>query len=62
MTCTAERRVYGNPEPRVFVRQPVDIEYVHKDVAVLKDGPPTGTLIVNVGAAELMGVEQRGVK
>ena len=51
--------VYGNPEPRVFVRLPVEIEYVHKDVAVLKDGPPTGTLIVSVGAAELMGVEQR---
>ena len=51
--------VYGNPEPRVFVRQPVDIEYVHEDMAVLTDGPPAGTVIVSVGAAELMGVEQR---
>ncbi|MDP9137364.1 MAG: hypothetical protein M3N38_04210 [Pseudomonadota bacterium] len=54
--------VYGNPEPQVFVRQPIAIEYIHRDLAVLKDGPPTGTVIVSIGAAELMGVEQRLVK
>lgn len=51
--------VYTNPEPLAFVRQAIDIEYIHKNLAVLKDGPPTGTVIVSVGAAELMGVEQK---
>lgn len=50
---------YGNPEPLVFVRQAITIEYIQKDLAVLKEGPPTGTAIVSVGAAELMGIEQR---
>jgi hypothetical protein len=54
--------VYGNPEPLVFVREPVVVEYVHRDVAVLKAGPATGTPIVTVGAAELMGIERRLVK
>jgi hypothetical protein len=51
--------VFTNPEPLVFVRQAIAIEYIHKDLAVLKEGPPTGTVIVSVGAAELMGVEQK---
>ncbi len=54
--------VYGNPEPLVFVRLPVVVEYVHKDQAVLKEGPPTGTVIVSVGAAALMGLEQRATR
>ena len=54
--------IYSSPEPLVFVRQPITVEYVHQDVAVLTDGPATGTAIVSVGAAQLMGVEQRGAK
>ena len=62
MTCTARPGSIGSPEPLVFVRQPIAIAYVHEDVAVLKDGPATGTAIVSVGAAQLMGVEQRVAK
>jgi hypothetical protein len=49
--------VYTSPSPRTFVRQPVHIDYIERDVAVLKDGPPTGTQVVSVGAAELFGTE-----
>ena len=51
--------VFTSPEPLVFERQSIAIEYIRKDLAVLKEGPPTGTMIVSVGAAELMGVEQK---
>ena len=49
--------VYTNPEPLVFVRSRVDIEYFDRDMAVLRDGPELGTQIVVVGAAELLGAE-----
>jgi hypothetical protein len=50
---------YTNPAPLTYVRHPIDIEYIQGDLAVLKDGPATGTSVVTVGAAELMGVEQK---
>jgi hypothetical protein len=49
--------VYTSPEPRVFVRQPIHIENVVGDDVVLVDGPPEGTAVVTVGAAELYGAE-----
>jgi hypothetical protein len=49
--------VYTNPEPLVFVRKPVKVEYIEGDVAVLSDGPPVGTAVVTVGTAELLGME-----
>ena len=49
--------VYTNPEPLVFVRKPIKVEYVEGDVAVLADGPPVGTAVVTVGTAELLGME-----
>jgi hypothetical protein len=49
--------LYTNPEPLVFVRFKIAVERVLGDVAVLLDGPPPGTMVVMVGAAELMGVE-----
>ena len=48
---------YTNPEPLVYVREPIDIDYIEGDIAVLNDGPPAGTVVVSVGAAELYGVE-----
>ena len=48
---------YTNPEPLVFVRHRITIDYIEKDTAVLLDGPPAGTAVVTVGAAELFGVE-----
>ncbi|HEV3365246.1 MAG TPA: hypothetical protein VG795_14090 [Acidimicrobiia bacterium] len=49
--------VYTNPEPLVFVRQPIKIDYIDGDVAVLTEGPPAGTAVVTVGTAELLGME-----
>ena len=49
--------VYTNPEPLVFVRQPIKVDYIDGDVAVLADGPPAGTAVVTVGTAELLGME-----
>ena len=48
---------YTNPEPLVFVRHLVTVDYIEGDTAVLLDGPPAGTAVVTVGAAELFGVE-----
>jgi hypothetical protein len=49
--------VYTNPEPLVFVRQPVKVDSIDGDLAVLADGPPAGTAVVTVGTAELLGME-----
>ena len=49
--------IYTNPEPLVFIRQPIKVDYIDGDVAVLVDGPPAGTAVVTVGTAELLGME-----
>jgi hypothetical protein len=49
--------VYTSPEPLVFVRHRIQVEYISGDRAVLSQGPPTGTAVVTVGAAELFGAE-----
>jgi hypothetical protein len=49
--------VYTSPEPLVFVRHRITVEYIAGDQAVLADGPPSGTAVVTVGAAELFGAE-----
>jgi hypothetical protein len=48
---------YTNPEGRTFVRASITVDRIEGDVAILSDGPPVGTLVVAVGAAELWGVE-----
>lgn len=48
---------YTSPEPLVFVRHRLIIEYIDGDRAVLSAGPPLGTAVVTVGAAELYGIE-----
>lgn len=49
--------VYTNPQPRTFVRSKVDVDYIEGDLAVLKDGPPPGTVVASVAVAELYGAE-----
>ena len=49
--------VYTNPSPLVFVRQPIKVDYIDGDLAVLSDGPPAGTAVVTVGTAELLGMD-----
>jgi hypothetical protein len=48
---------YTVAEPLTFVRQSVSVEAIKDNIALLKDGPPPGTEVVTVGAAELYGVE-----
>jgi hypothetical protein len=49
--------VYTSPKPLTYVRQRIAIERVDGDTAVLRAGPPAGTLVVTVGGAELLGTE-----
>jgi hypothetical protein len=53
---------YTNPESLVFVRQPVSIARVDGDQAILTVGPPLGTPVVSIGAAELYGAETEFAK
>jgi hypothetical protein len=48
---------YTNPESLVFVRHRISVDYIDRDLAILSDGPPPGTKVVTVGAAELFGTE-----
>ena len=52
-----ETWVYTNPEPLVFVRQSVSVDYIEGDLAILSKGPSAGTAVVTVGGAELYGAE-----
>ena len=49
--------VYASPSARTFVRHKVEVDYIQGDLVVLKDGPPTGTVVASVGVAELYGTE-----
>jgi nitrous oxide reductase accessory protein NosL len=49
--------IYTSPQPRTFVRHKVDVDYIEGDMAILKDGPPAGTVVASVGVAELYGTE-----
>lgn len=52
-----ETWVYVSPEPFTFVREPVTIDYIEGDRAVLVDGPPVGTSVATVAVAELYGTD-----
>ncbi len=49
--------VYTNPQPLVFIRQPIYIETIRGNEVILSGGPPAGTAVVTVGGAELYGTE-----
>lgn len=49
--------VYTNPEPLVFVRQSISVNYVEGDQAFLSEGPSPGTAVVTVGGPLLYGAE-----
>ena len=52
-----ETWVYTNPEPLVFIRQIISIDYIEGDLAFLTEGSSAGTNVVTVGGAELYGAE-----
>ena len=49
--------VYATSGEHVFVRTQVRVDRIDGDVALLLDGPPSGTSVVTVGLAELYGAE-----
>jgi len=50
---------FTNPQPLAFVRAHVVVERIEGDRVILAEGPPAGTLVVTVGATELLGVEHK---
>jgi len=52
-----ETWIYTNPEPLVFVRYPIVIDYIDGDMVVLTDGPDVDTSVVTVGVSLLYGAE-----
>ena len=52
-----ETFTYTAPEPLTYVRQKIIIDNVVGDSVMLSDGPPAGTEVVTVGAAEVYGSE-----
>jgi hypothetical protein len=51
---------YTNPEPFVYMREPITVTAIKGDQAFVSDGPAAGTAVVTVGSAELSGVETSG--
>ena len=49
--------VYTNPEPNVFLRHEIKIDFIKDETVHLIEGPPVGTKVVTQGAAELYGTE-----
>jgi hypothetical protein len=48
---------YVTSKPLVYMREQVTVETIDGDVAHISAGPPTGTQVVTIGAAELYGAE-----
>jgi hypothetical protein len=48
---------FTEPKPLTFVRRPIAVDSISGKGAILSDGPPDGTEVVTVGAAELYGAE-----
>lgn len=49
--------VYTSPEPRTYIRAAVTVDKITGDRVQLRSGPPAGTEVVTIGAAELFGTE-----
>jgi hypothetical protein len=49
--------VYAKLADQTFQRQPIKVDYIHKQLAYVLEGPAAGTPIVIRGAAELYGAE-----
>jgi hypothetical protein len=52
-----ETWTYTEEEPLVYLRASITVASIDGDVATLDAGPPVGTPVVTVGAAELYGAE-----
>jgi hypothetical protein len=50
---------YTQLQELTYMRAPLEVEDVLGDRVILTSGPPAGTVVVSVGAAELMGAEHK---
>lgn len=57
LDAQGRRWLYVSEQPLVFLRHPIRIEREDAGLAWLAEGPPAGTRVVTVGAAELHGAE-----
>ena len=55
--ANGETSVYVSDGPNTYVRQPITVDFIEGDRAVLVTGPAAGAAVVSVGAAELYGTE-----
>jgi multidrug efflux pump subunit AcrA (membrane-fusion protein) len=49
--------VYTSPKPLEYLREEVKVDRIDGDRVLLSRGPPAGTRVVTVGAAEVYGTE-----
>lgn len=49
--------VYTNPEPLVYIREAIVIDFIEGAWVALEQGPEVGTSVVTVGASLLYGAE-----
>jgi multidrug efflux pump subunit AcrA (membrane-fusion protein) len=49
--------VYTSPKPLEYLREEVKVDRIDGDRVLLTRGPPAGTRVVTVGAAEVYGTE-----
>ncbi len=49
--------LYTNPKPLVYIREEIKVIRIEGDDMIVSKGPPTGTMVVVQGAAELYGIE-----
>ena len=49
--------VYTNPEPLTYIRQPILVDRIEGDQAILSQGLDDGTTVVTLGVSELYGAE-----
>jgi hypothetical protein len=54
---TGDTWAYVSTEPLTFVRQPIVVDRIEGDRAVLSEGPAVGTKVATVGVIELFGAE-----
>ena len=54
-----EAWTFTSPQPLVFVREHVVVADIEGDRVILAEGPSPGTIVVTVGAPELMGAEHK---
>ncbi len=54
-----ETWAFTNPQPLVFIRQKVVVQDIVGDRVILAEGLPAGTVVVTVGATELLGAEHK---